>query len=94
MYRPLIDYKITPGESAKRKAYIRFEREHPNELWQMDFKGHFLVPDSACHPLTILDDSSRYAICLKACASESESLVRSGLEEAFRQHGYRCNDDG
>lgn len=79
--------QITSIDSDKRKAYIRFEREKPNELWQMDFKGHFPVPDSKCHPLTILDDCSRYAICLKACASENEELVRNGLEEAFRKYG-------
>src|SRR5216684_3002313 len=27
------------GEHPER--YQRFEREHPNELWQMDFKGDF-----------------------------------------------------
>jgi len=78
---------IDKKESEKRQAYIRFEREFPNELWQMDFKGYFLVPGNECHPLTILDDCSRYAICLKACASESEELVRSGLEKAFREYG-------
>ncbi len=32
---------ILQEESAKHKAWIRFEHEHPNDLWQMDFKGHF-----------------------------------------------------
>ena len=79
--------KIFPSESDKRKPFIRFEREHPNELWQMDFKGFFSVPGSECHPLTILDDCSRYAISLKACASENETVVHKGLENAFRQYG-------
>lgn len=79
--------QFSTTNSEKRKAYIRFERDKPNELWQMDFKGHFPTPESECHPLTILDDCSRYAICLKACASENEEVVRSGLEEAFRKYG-------
>src|SRR5262245_59783274 len=32
---------IDPAESAKREPYVRFEHAQPNELWQMDFKGHF-----------------------------------------------------
>lgn len=79
--------KISPIESEKRKRFIRFERKNPNELWQMDFKGFFAVDEGNCHPLTILDDCSRYSICLKACSSENESVVRSGLETAFREYG-------
>lgn len=32
---------IDEKESEKRGAWQRFEKEHPNEMWQMDFKGHF-----------------------------------------------------
>jgi transposase InsO family protein len=79
--------KIADEESEKRKHFTRFERKSPNELWQMDFKGHFLLFEGECHPLTILDDCSRYSLCLKACASENEIAVHNGLEEAFRQYG-------
>lgn len=80
--------RIDVQESEKRERYIRFERERPNELWQMDFKGHFkLCETGRCHPLTILDDHSRFSICIKACASENEKSVRQGLENAFRQYG-------
>ncbi len=73
--------------SEKREHYIRFERENPNELWQMDFKGHFQLEEGRCHPLTVLDDHSRYSICLKACESEDVISVRSALTEAFRTYG-------
>lgn len=80
--------KIEEKESEKRKHFIRFEREVPNELWQMDFKGHFkLHTEGRCHPLTILDDHSRFLICIKACGRESEQCVREGLERAFREYG-------
>lgn len=79
--------RIIATESDKRKPFIRFERENPNELWQMDFKGYFLVPNGECHPLTILDDCSRYAICLRACSTENEVEVRGGLEDAFHNYG-------
>lgn len=79
--------KINPLETEKRKPFIRFERKNPNELWQMDFKGYFLMNEGQCHPLTILDDCSRYSICLKACTSENEISVRNALETSFRQYG-------
>lgn len=71
----------------EEKAIIRFERTMPNELWQMDFKGHFQVEEGRCHPLTVLDDHSRFSICIKGCLSESEVNVRQALEESFRQYG-------
>ena len=69
------------------RAYQRFEREHPNELWQMDFKGHFATAQGRCHPLTVLDDHSRYALVLSACANEQGETVRERLEQAFRRYG-------
>lgn len=79
---------IDPRESAKRVAYRRFERESPNELWQMDFKGHFALSGSGrCHPLTVLDDHSRYAVGLQACGDEKGETVQRELTKIFRTHG-------
>lgn len=79
---------VEEEESEKRQHFIRFERSEPNELWQMDFKGHFKLHDKGrCHPLTILDDHSRFSICIKACVTEDEKSVRRGLEEAFVNYG-------
>ena len=69
-------------------AHQRFEKPAPNLLWQMDFKGWFALADgSRCHPLTILDDHSRYSLCLEACANEQGSTVQSRLELTFRRYG-------
>ena len=66
----------------------RFEKEAPNLLWQMDFKGWVRLADEAqCHPLTIVDDHSRFAVCLAACANEQGNTVRGQLEIAFRRYG-------
>jgi transposase InsO family protein len=65
----------------------RFERAQPNELWQMDFKGHFALPQGRCHPLTVLDDHSRYALGLEACADEQETSVRARLVAIFHRYG-------
>ena len=80
--------RMDATESVKHKAFQRFEREHPNELWQMDFKGHFpLTGGGRCHPLTVLDDCSRFLLCLKACSNETRETVVEQLTSIFRLYG-------
>jgi len=80
----LLDPAAAPGQ----RVWQRFERAAPNELWQMDFKGHLpLVSRLRCHPLTVLDDHSRFAVVLKACADERGASVRAALTSAFRRYG-------
>jgi transposase InsO family protein len=69
-------------------ASQRFEMPAPNLLWQMDFKGWVrLGNDAQCHPLTVVDDHSRYDLCLQACADQRTDTVRSRLERTFRHYG-------
>jgi transposase InsO family protein len=70
------------------RAQQRFEMAAPNQLWQMDFKGWVrLANEMRCHPLTVVDDHSRYALCLAACANERGDTVRDRLALAFRRYG-------
>ena len=78
---------ITPEESAKHKAFIRFEHKNPNDLWQMDFKGHFKTMASRCHPLTLLDDHSRFSLAIRSCANEQRETVKAELIRIFRAYG-------
>lgn len=78
---------VDPETSLKSKPFIRFERDTPNSLWQMDFKGWFHTLDRPCHPLTILDDHSRFNITLAALPGEKTKLVQAKLEEAFVRYG-------
>jgi transposase InsO family protein len=78
---------INPSESAKHKAWTRFEASGPNELWQMDFKGHFAADKGRCHPLTVLDDHSRYALGLQACSNEKALTVQQRLVRIFKRYG-------
>ena len=79
--------QLDPQEGAKHTAFVRFEREAPNDLWQMDFKGHVPCPEGRCHPLTVLDDCSRFSIVLRACDDEQWPTVQFCLTDAFRQYG-------
>jgi len=72
-----------PGQ----KAWKRFEMETPNRLWQMDFKGHVAAGAGRLHPLTVVDDHSRYAVVLKAAGDERTGTVRAALTAAFERYG-------
>jgi transposase InsO family protein len=78
--------------------FQRFEHERPNDLWQMDFKGHFpLTRGGRCHPLTVIDDHSRYALCAQACGNEQDGPTRQRLMGVFRRYGLpdaMLMDDG
>lgn len=79
--------RIAP-QAASRAAPGRFEREAPNLLWQMDFKGRTqLTSGDWCHPLTVIDDHSRFAIALEACVDEQRATVQARLEPILRRYG-------
>lgn len=78
---------IDPEESQKRQMLKRFEMEEPNQLWQMDFKGPFWIAGKKCHPLTVLDDHSRYLVGLFACENQQKETVEGHLTTVFRRYG-------
>lgn len=71
----------------KVRDWQRYETASPNALWQMDFKGHFPLSHGRCHPLTVLDDHSRYCLGLAACADEQGSTVKEQLTRVFERYG-------
>ena len=79
--------RITASESEKRKKCIRFEYPNANALWQIDFKGHFPLKEGRCHPLSIIDDYSRFVVCLRAFSCENSEYVKGALEDIFTEYG-------
>lgn len=77
---------LDPGRRLERD-WQRFEEAEPNALWQMDYKGHFATAEGRCHPLTVLDDHSRFNICLEACRDERALTVQEKLQAAFERYG-------
>lgn len=78
---------LDPQRAGQPRGWQRFEREAPNELWQMDFKGHVSCGEARCHPLTVLDDHSRYSLTLAACPNEQTETVQTRLIHTFRRYG-------
>ncbi len=68
-------------------ATQRFERRHANELWQMDFKGPLEIRRQRIHPLTILDDHSRYLLQLTPCDNMRFATVWHVLWDLFADVG-------
>jgi len=80
--------RIEPPRGGPVQPFQRFEKEAPNQLWQMDFKGWVpLVDGTPCHPLTMVDDHSRYALCVAACGNQQNLTVQGLLEQTFRRYG-------
>jgi transposase InsO family protein len=67
--------------------FIRFEHAAPNDLWQMDFKGHVAMRGGRLYPLTVLDDHSRFALVTAACTNEKTATVKAPLIAAFHRYG-------
>lgn len=78
---------IDPAEAEKHRPFHRFEHEHPNDLWQMDFKGDFSLGRGRCYPLTVLDDHSRFSLGLIACADQRTETTQLALSSIFRRYG-------
>jgi transposase InsO family protein len=65
----------------------RFEREQPNQLWQCDFKGYWIIAGRRYYPLTILDDHSRFLLGLTLCEDVKMSSAWEVLWKVFGEVG-------
>ena len=78
---------IHPEESGGRRDWQRFEHPVPNSLWQMDFKRPVKSLAGPGFPLTVLDDHSRFNICLRALPTQQTADVQPALTVTFRRYG-------
>lgn len=79
---------LTRTDVAPTAAPTRFEHPAPNDLWQMDAKGWYpLARRRRCHPLSIIDDHSRYAVGLYALPTLHAAGVRAALVDCFERYG-------
>jgi transposase InsO family protein len=85
-HRILLRNGLVRESDRHRAATQRFQREAPNQLWQMDFKG---MPASrpGCLPLVVLDDHSRYVLGLFETAGTQAEPVQTNLITIFERDG-------
>ena len=68
----------------KRIKYIRWQRKHPNSLWQMDVSDQ-KIKDKYC--FAVIDDCSRYCLGLFALNRVSTNVIIQILDTLFKIHG-------
>lgn len=72
-------------QRKKRIKYIRWQRKHPNSLWQMDVSDQ-KIKDKYC--FAVIDDCSRYCLGLIDLNVVTTHVVTHILDELARVHGY------
>ena len=83
--------------AAGQKAWKRFEHAEPNVLWQMDFKGDVPMGRGRLHPLTVVDDHSRFSVGLQAADNQRHGTVQDAVQAAFERYGvpqFMLTDNG
>lgn len=79
---------VSNKKSSAGTTWNRFEYPNPNDLWQMDFKGDFLMENGKrCYPLTLADDHSRYNLCIAACSNQQGDTVKLELTKVLKRYG-------
>lgn len=79
---------ITAEASKAATPGKRFEMAAPNDMWQSDCKGHFLLlSGEECHPLNIIDDHSRYCLYSEAMTNETFESFQPVLIRLFVTYG-------
>lgn len=69
----------------KRIKYIRWQREHPNSLWQIDHTDE--QEKGYCYTLSVIDDCSRYSLALTQLKNITTEEVIKVLERLIKIHG-------
>lgn len=79
---------ISTEASRAATPNIRFEKSYPNEMWQADYKGYFLMKNGKrCYPLNIVDDHSRYNLCCKPQSGETFKEIKPVVIGLFEEFG-------
>jgi len=68
----------------KRIKYVRWQRKHPNSLWQMDTSDQ-KIKGKYC--FAVIDDCSRYCLGLFALNRVSTEIIIQILDTLFKVHG-------
>lgn len=69
---------------GKRLKYIRWQRHHPNSLWQMDLSDQ-KIKDS--YLFAVIDDCSRNCLSLAKINQVSTAIITKILEDLIAKYG-------
>lgn len=70
---------------GKRKKWVRWQRKHPNSLWQIDHTDEQELFN--CYTFSVIDDCSRYSLALVKLNRVTTNNVTLILDELIKKHG-------
>lgn len=70
---------------GKRVKWVRWQREHPNSLWQIDHSDE--QDKEGRWTFSVLDDCSRYSLALIKLKSVTTTVVTQILDKLIKTHG-------
>jgi len=68
-----------------RKKWVRWQRHHPNSLWQIDHTDE--MSNFNCYTLSVLDDASRYSLALVKLNRVTTNNVTVILDQLIKKFG-------
>jgi transposase InsO family protein len=79
-------YKLCDKSKRRKKRikYIRWQRKHPNSLWQVDISDQKI---KAKYCLSVIDDCSRYSLALAPLNRVTTVVVIKILDDLIKIHG-------
>lgn len=88
----LLRHGLSVKRKPRRAAYSTTcsigQSDAPNEVWCIDFKGHFRLGNKCyCYPLTISDHFSRYALRCEALEGTAMYGAWGACNQAFHEYG-------
>ena len=73
------------NNKGKQKKWVRWQRKHPNSLWQIDHTDE--QNKFNCYTLSILDDCSRFSLALVKLNCVTTDVVTNILDNLIKKHG-------
>ncbi len=70
---------------GKRKKWVRWQRNHPNSLWQVDHTDE--MDERRCYTLSVVDDFSRYSVAIIKLKQVTTDVVTHILDRLIQKHG-------
>jgi transposase InsO family protein len=90
VYRILVRHGLIEPRSRRRKRsdYLRWERQAPMQLWQLDIVGGvFLTDQTECKVVTGVDDHSRFCVTATVVPKATGRAVCLAFADALRRYG-------